>query len=185
MKEFKQYIKGKNINESVDVSSKGIEPKSLPNEIVSEIDARIGDEYTAHYFYRNAANWCKNANYDKAATYFESEANSELEHAKGLQDYLTQWNLLPTIPAAPTRQNFKNLVDIINQAYEMEYGLFEKYSSAQQKFLGAHPATFNFIQGYVNIQNESVGEYSDLLNALNLIDVDSRLDILFFEKNYF
>jgi hypothetical protein len=38
---------------------------------------------------------------------------------------------------------------------------------------------------YVDYQNNEVAEYSDYLNALNLIDTSSRLDILFFEDKYF
>ena len=34
------------------------------------------------------------------------------------------------------------------------------------------------------IQTESVAEYSDLLNALQLIDIDKRLDLLHFEELY-
>jgi ferritin len=55
----------------------------------------------------------------------------------------------------------------------------------QHALCDAHPATFNFIQKFVDIQNEAVGEYSDLLNALMLIDIDSKLDLLFFEERYF
>jgi ferritin len=165
-----------------------VTPKTLndfSDAISTALNERIGDEYAAHYFYRNAANWCKNANYKNATAYFEGEASSELDHAKGLQDYLTQWNLLPAIPAAPTQHSFKNLADIINKAYEIEYDLMVKYSDNQKEFLAAHPATFNFIQKYVDIQNEAVAEYSDLLNALNLVDINNRLDVLYFENNYF
>jgi ferritin len=165
-----------------------VTPKTLndfSDAISAALNERIGDEYAAHYFYRNAANWCKNANYKNATAYFEGEASSELDHAKGLQDYLTQWNLLPAIPAAPTQHSFKNLTDIINKAYEIEYDLMVKYSDNQKEFLAAHPATFNFIQKYVDIQNEAVAEYSDLLNALNLVDINNRLDVLYFENNYF
>jgi ferritin len=165
-----------------------VTPKTLndfSDAISAALNERIGDEYAAHYFYRNAANWCKNANYKNATAYFEGEASSELDHAKGLQDYLTQWNLLPAIPAAPTQHSFKNLADIINKAYEIEYDLMVKYSDNQKEFLAAHPATFNFIQKYVDTQNEAVAEYSDLLNALNLVDINNRLDVLYFENNYF
>ena len=72
-------------------------PVALPAEIVKGLESRLKDEYTAHLIYRNAANWCKNA----------------------------------------------------------------------------------------NIQNESVAVFSDLLNALNLIDVNNRLDVLMFEDKYF
>lgn len=162
-----------------------VSPSKLPANIEDTFNERIGDEYTAHYFYRNAANWCRNANYKKAAAFFEAEANSELDHAKGLQDYLTQWNLIPAIPAAPSNQKFEGLVDIINNAYKLEYALFGKYSKDQQAILAEHPATFNFIQKYVDIQNDAVGEYSDLLNALQLVNIESKLDVLVFEDKYF
>jgi ferritin len=48
-----------------------------------------------------------------------------------------------------------------------------------------HPATFNFIQKYVDIQNDEVSEYSDFLNALVLIDTNNKLDVLYFEQTYF
>lgn len=160
-------------------------PVKLEEGIVSILNERIGDEYTAHYFYRNASNWCKDKNYKKAASFFEAEANSELEHAKGLQDYLIQWNIYPTIPGTPTSADFSGLVDIINKAYEMEYGLFQKYSGDQKTMFEMHPSTFNFIQKYVDIQNDSIGEYSDLLNAINLVDSNNKFEVLYFEQTYF
>jgi ferritin len=166
-------------------SDRPIQPKGLSKEIELRLTQRLGDEYTAHFFYRNAANWCKNVNYPKAAAYFEAEAQGELEHAKGIQDYITQWNLYPMIPSVETSAGFTSLVDIINQAYEIEYNLLQEYSANQKEIFGDHPATFNFVQKYVDIQNEAVSEYSDLLNALQLIDVEDRLSILYFEKEYF
>jgi len=162
-----------------------MKPKSLPAEIVQAMESRLKDEYTAHYIYRNAANWCKNANYPKAAAFFEAEAMDELEHAKSLQDYMTQWNILPQIPVSPVPNNFTSLIDIVNAAYSFEYGLLESYSALQNALDKTHPASFNFIQGFVNIQNESVAVFSDLLNALCLIDVNNKLDLLIFEERYF
>jgi ferritin len=80
---------------------------------------------------------------------------------------------------------FDSLVGIIDEAYDIEYKLLQSYSAMQHALCDVHPATFNFIQKYVDIQNESVGAYSDLLNALMLIDIDSKLDLLFFEERYF
>jgi ferritin len=184
-------IKGEKINEGEMPKEEVVQtavtvtiPKALGDDLVKTIDERLGDEYAAHFFYRSAANWCKNANYKKAAAFFEAESVSELEHAKGLQDYLTQWNIIPSIPASPTHVDFIGLVDIINKAYALEYSLYEKYCAFQQS-LNGNPATFNFIQGYVDIQNQSIAEYSDLLNALQLIDVNVKLDLLFFENTYF
>lgn len=176
----------KTVNESINFGAVApIKPVQLPAEIVTELNARLGDEYTAHFFYVAAANWCKDKNYNKAALFFEGEAAAELTHAQGLHNFITSWNQLPVIAPFPFNKTFTDLIDVINQAYTMEYGLLEKYSANQQMALGVHPASFNFIQGYVNTQNGEVTEYADLLNALELININNPLDVLLFEKNYF
>lgn len=160
-------------------------PSTLSGEIEKTLNERLGDEYTAYYFYRNAANWCKNINYKKAAEFFNSEAEGELGHAQGIQDYLTQWNLIPQIPQVPTFYKFENLIEIIDKAYDLEYNLLQKYAENQKEFLGLDPATFNFIQKYVDIQNDEVSEYSDLLNALQLVNTENKFELLYFENTYF
>ena len=160
-------------------------PRTLDPTIVSALEARLKDEYTAHLIYKNAANWCKNVNYKHAAAFFEAEAADELTHAQKLQDYLTQWNVLPQIPVCAVPNTLTSLVDCINVSYEFEYALLQSYSDLQNAMDGPHPATFNFIQQFVDIQNESVGVFSDLLNGLMLVDVTNKLDVLFFEGEYF
>ena len=160
-------------------------PRTLDPTIVSALEARLKDEYTAHLIYKNAANWCKNVNYKHAAAFFEAEAADELTHAQKLQDYLTQWNVLPQIPVCAVPNTLTSLVDCINVAYEFEYALLKSYSDLQNALDGPHPATFNFVQQFVDIQNESVGVFSDLLNGLMLVDVTNRLDLLVFEGEYF
>jgi ferritin len=190
MQTFKHF-KG-NTNEGFEVESVEItsapavtQPKTLAPDIVEAIEKRIAGEYVAHYTYRNAANWCKNANYKKAAAFFETEASYELEHAKMLQDYLTQWNVIPKMIPVDSNICFTSLVHIIDEAYDVEYNLLKHYSAMQHALCEAHPATFNFIQKFVDIQNESVAEYSDLLNALCLINIENKLDLLYFEQTYF
>ena len=162
-----------------------IKPYQLPAEIASELNLRLGDEYTAHFYYVAAANWCKDKNYNKAAAFFDGEAAAELTHAQGIHDYVTSWNMLPTIAPFQTNRTFSDLIDVINGAYTMEYELLQKYSANQQMALGVHPASFNFLQTYVDYQNGEVKEYADLLNALELININNPLDVLLFEKNYF
>jgi ferritin len=184
VKTFTESIK--KVNEAITVGGPVKKPNTLPGDVEKLLNDRLGDEYTAYYFYRNAANWCKNANYKKAAAFFEAEAAGELGHAQGIQDYLTSWNLLPAIPSVATQVQFNSLVDIINKAYELEYALLQKYSEDQVKLDDSgQSATFNFIQKYVDIQVGEVTEYSDYLNALELVNVDNRLDVLYFENQYF
>ena len=184
LSKFNEFGKTK-VNEQIQVGGPLLKPKTLSSEIESTLNERLGDEYTAYFFYKNAANWCRGVNYKKAAAFFDGEAAAELTHAQGLQDYLTQWNIMPQIPGVPTSLQFNSLQDIIVKAYNLEYDLLQKYSGDQQELLSMHPATFNFIQAYVNYQTNEVAEYSDLLNALELIDVNNRLDVLYFENQYF
>ena len=156
----------------------------LSQEAVTELTDRLKDEYTAHYFYRNAANWCADANYKKAAAFFVNEANTELEHAKGLQDYMTGFNIIPVIPATETTKQFTNLPQIIREAYGIELDLMKKYNMSSGKLFGSDLTTFDFLQGYREIQKESVVEYNDLINALSLINEDNKLDVLYFEQTY-
>jgi ferritin len=162
-----------------------INPRSLDPKVVSMLTERLGDEYGAHYFYRSASDWCKNVAFFKAAAYFQAEADSELAHAKMIRDYLTDWNVMPQIPEREHVHNFSNLVDIINQAYTLELNLFDNYVSNSREIFISDLATFDFLQELRNIQTKSVAEYSDLLNALNLININNKFEVLYFENQYF
>ena len=74
--------------------SEVLKPKTLPENIISALNDRLGDEYTAHYFYRGAANWCQGVAYTKAAAFFAKEAAAELEHAEKIQKYIVDWNAI-------------------------------------------------------------------------------------------
>ena len=160
-------------------------PKELAPKIVEMLNSRLKDEYTAHYFYRNAANWCDDANYKKATAFFTQEAANELEHAQKLQKYIVSWNVIPTMPAVKPAINFADLVDIINKAYVLEYDLFTKYNADSVSIMSEDITTFDFLRELREGQYDSVVEYSDLLNALNLIDSNDKYQKLYFEQTYF
>jgi len=162
-----------------------VNPMTLSDVVVNTLNARIGDEYTAHYFYNAAHNWCADKNYKNAAAFFAAESMSELEHGQKLQQYLVDWNCIPVVPQVETNFKFQSLPDIIEKAYQLELGLFNKYVKDSQSIFGIDLATFDFLQGFRQIQTESVVEYSDLINALELINVNNKLDVLFFETEYF
>jgi len=67
----------------------------------------------------------------------------------------------------------------------MEYSLLEKYSKNQQELFSVHSATFNFLQKYVDTQNDAVSEYADLLNGLMLVNYEDKFQVLYFEQTYF
>lgn len=160
-------------------------PKTLTEEIITSINDALVEEYTAHYFYRGAANWCAGVAYNKAAAFFTAEAAAELEHAEKLQKYLVDWNCTPKLPSVKFSGEFKSLIDVVNKSYAIEYQLGSKYMNWATQVFSKHLMTFNFLQEFVDIQNQSIAEYSDLLNAAQLIDVDKKLDLLHYEERYF
>ena len=160
-------------------------PKRLSDEIVSILESRLADEYTAHYFYMNVANWCNGVGYFKAGAFFAKESDGELEHAKGIQDYLVKWNVFPKIPTVKTEYPITGLPEAIKEAYALEYDLYQKYNENSKKILSKDPSTFDFLSKYRTIQTDSVAEFSDLLNALELINPSNKLDLLYFEERFF
>ena len=80
---------------------------------------------------------------------------------------------------------FSHLIDIVNKGYKLEYNLFLQYNSNSASVFPMDIATFDFLQELRIIQKDSVAEYSDLLNAAQLVDVSNKLDVLFYETKYF
>lgn len=160
-------------------------PKTLNEDTVAHLNSALADEYAAHYFYRGAANWCQGVGYVSAAAFFEKEAAAELEHAGKLQKYLVDWNATPTLPSVKFSGQFAHLIDVVNKAYTIEYNLGDKYNDMSSKLFTAHLPTFDFLTEFRTIQVQSIAEYSDLLNAAQLIDVNSKLDLLHYEERYF
>ena len=163
-----------------------ITPKKLESNIVTPIINRLTNEFDASYFYRSAANWCRNAGYNKAAAYFDKESKDELEHAQGLQDYLTDWNVIPNLPNIDKPVlKFSNLVEIIDQAYQMEYELYEAYEKDAKFMMENDLCTFALFQKYLGIQLAAVAEYSNFLNTLNLIDRSDKFQLFYWDNETF
>lgn len=162
-----------------------VNPITLSDAVVNVINARIGDEYKAHHFYNAAYNWCADANYKNAAAFFAAESMAELKHAQKLQKYLIDWNCIPSIPSIEIYFKFESLPDIVEKAYQLELELFNEYIKDSQNIFAIDLSTFDFLQKFRKIQSDSVIEYSDLLAALKLINVNNKLDVLHFEEIYF
>lgn len=161
-------------------------PIKLSTEISTLLNQRINDEYVAHYFYRQVANYCENVGYLKAAEYFKGEAEDELTHAQGLQKYLTDWNVQPALMSVDIPQKVSGLVDAIEKAYKMEYDLYEAYEEISMDIFNKKDlCTFDFLQGYRTIQRLAVAEYSTFLNQLDTIDKEDKNWVWEFEKRAF
>lgn len=162
-------------------------PQKLPKEIVDMLLPRLADEYTAFYTYRAASNWCQNVGFVKAAAYFKAESDDELVHARGIEDFLTLWNVIPELPTVKKPElEFGGLVDVIEKAYQLELDLYDAYEDTSAKiFKTGDICVFDFLQKYRDIQVKSVGEYSDMINVLQGCDTKSKFELLMLEENLF
>ena len=157
----------------------------LSESVINILTDRIKDEYTAHYYYRAATNWCEDMNYKKAAEFFKNEANDELTHSEKIQEYMTGFNIIPEIPQAPTKHTFNSLIDIINGAYKMELDLMNEYNKNSQDLISEDITTFDFLTEFRQIQKGAVVEYNDLINASDLVNMKDKFQVLYFEQTYF
>jgi ferritin len=157
----------------------------LSSKTIKILTDRIKDEYTAHYFYRAATNWCRDKNYKKAAEFFSNEADDELTHAKKIQEYMTDFNIIPQIPQAPIDHKFDNLIEIVHGAYKMELGLMKAYNKDSQELFSEDITTFDFLTEFREIQKGAVVEYNDLINGSELVDTKDKFQVLYFEQTYF
>jgi ferritin len=191
MENIKKMESSKDTNEEVketkptETKTNGIELYKLDSKTIQILTDRIKDEYIAHYYYRAAANWCQDMNYKKAAEFFKNEADDELTHAKGIQEYMVDFNIIPQIPQAPTSHSFDSLVDIIYGAYKIELALMKEYNKNSQELFASDITTFDFLKKYRNFQKGAVVEYNDLINAIDLVDKTDKFQILYFEQTYF
>ena len=163
-----------------------MKPNQLSQEAQTILNSRLSDEYRAFYHYRSAANYCKGVGYKYAAAFFESEAESELSHARDIEAYMVDWNVTPMLPVINTPVNFMSLTDTIFSSYQIEYDLYEAYEKDSVTLFDANEiCAFDFLKKYRDIQNESVIEYSDLLSELELIDTEDKFQVYYFEKRVF
>lgn len=122
----------------------------------------------------------------RAADYFKAESDEELGHARGIQDYLTDWNITVDLPVikAP-KVDFASLLDAIETAYKTEYELYELYEDTSMKiFKMGEICTFDFLQQYRKNQTDAVFAYSDMLNKLEGTEL-TKFELLVLEEKLF
>lgn len=162
-------------------------PVKLPQEIVKLLLPRLKDEFDAAYLYRAMSNWCQGVGYFTAAEFFAKESEDEFGHAKGIEKYLVDWNVVPNLPKIETPElEFSDLVAALDKAYVIEYKLYEEYEDTSIKvFKTGDLCTFDFLQTYRTIQRTSVAEYSDKLNMLEGVNPKDKMNLLLLEKKLF
>lgn len=160
-------------------------PKKLEDKVVQMILPRLSDEFYASYHYRAGESWALGEGFEIAAKFFAKESAEELAHAKKLEKYLVDWNVIPNLPQIePPKLTFSSLPDAIGFFYKMEYDLYEAYEATAKDIFTADLCTFALMQEMLAIQNKSVAEYSDMLNMLKGVSGD-KFELLKLQKLLF
>jgi len=163
-----------------------MKPHSLDKGVVDLLAPRHLDEMDAFYFYRAASNWCQGVGYFKAAAFFAAESQDELEHAGKIEKDLVDWNITVPLPSVPKPQvDFSGLLEVLEEAYKIEYDLYEAYEETSKKLFNMDLCTFDFLQQFRLIQTKSVAEYSDKLNLLEDVDGKDKFKLLLLEEKLF
>ena len=163
-----------------------VKPKTLPSEVSGLLMPFIAKEFKAWAHYRALSNYAKGVGFKLAAAYFQKESDDELTHAKRIEDFLVDWNVMVTLPTTVSPQSkFKNLVEGIEMSYQLEYELYEEYEKVSAKILDIGDlCVFDFLQFFRNKQTQSVAEYSDMLNTLEGVE-PNKMNLLLLEETLF
>ena len=75
---------------------------------------------------------------------------------------------------------------VIFKAYDIEYKLYEDYENDSVKiFELGDICTFDLLQFFRGVQTKSVAEYSDMINMLEGVNLNSKFELLMLEKKLF
>lgn len=135
------------------------------------IDDACLQELLASNMYRNLAIQCQGLGYFGASKFFNSEADDELKHFGIHVDYLNKRGVNASVPTVTEQtKEINSLEEALNIAYKAEYQLGEMYNKWYSQ---ADVPTAIYLQQFVDIQVNSIGEYGDWLVRIKLVSDDS------------
>jgi len=158
-----------------------METKRLSEESTTAIEGLLLEEKKAEYFYSHAMSLSNELGLTNTALYFQDEAKQELKHHTKLLRFASDWNVCPTLGKIPPAYEEEGeeedeaksieFQELFEDAYKMEYALLEKYQKeAVAAFNRGELYVYQKFMEFVEIQQESVVEYNNLINQLAMIN---------------
>jgi ferritin len=133
-------------------------------------------EKTAANTYEYFSNCMKSKGMFGADKFFAAESASEHGHFKRISKFMNDLGCEIEMPEQEEIElDIEGLGEILEHAYEMEKDLLMEYTDAWDK---VRPFVKNFINEFLEIQTEAVGEYGDLINRFSLVGDN----VLFFDQ---
>lgn len=158
--------------------------QKLPSEVSKLLNERLADELQAERMYMGMSVWLANQGFEKAAEWAKNESNDEKGHAQRILDHFTDWNTTPELPVIlKSVPKFSGLADMLNEAYNAELSLYNKYEETYSAIEEEYPACAAWLQQFLLIQNDAVAEASTRLNIIE--GVTDKASLLLIQKQLF
>lgn len=143
----------------------------LKPEMILKLNQQVTAEMYASNLYLQMSAWCETQGLAGAAAFFRQHVPEELAHRDKFIDYLIECDAPVTVGAvqAPPTE-FKNLVDVINKAYEHEQkvtALINAMAEMAMEFKDFN--TFNMLQFFIAEQREEEGLFRSILDQVRLV----------------
>jgi len=146
------------------------------NESTASIIAEaVYQELTASHTYKHLANYMQRIGYFGASKYFQTESANELEHYQKHVEFINNMGGVVSLPALEEiTETFSSLKSALQYAYNMELTLLEAYCQWYNTLLiNVDIVTAQHLLQFIQIQQESVGEYGDLLSRVTVVEGDT------------
>lgn len=146
------------------------------NELsASIISEAVYQELTASHTYKHLANYMQRIGYFGASKYFQNESANELEHYQKHVEFINNMGGVVSLPALEEiTETFSALKSAIQYAYNMELNLLQAYHLWYSTLLTKQEIiTAQHLLQFIQIQQEAVGEYGDLLSRVAVVEGDT------------
>lgn len=138
------------------------------------LNKQIKLEAAASFSYLAKASWCEGKGLNGCAKFFYAHAEEERQHMLKVFTYLNDIGGRSIVPAIDEpKQDFKNIKEVVEHSLKEE----EKVTTAVHELSELSNAekaygTYNFVQFYVDEQNEEEVLFNNILEKIDLIGLE-------------
>lgn len=144
--------------------------ENLTKEVIDKLQEQIVHEENSEKMYYAIANWMKYNGFIGCQKLYNYFAEQKKSCADLSYKYLQDMDIMPDVSNLdkPTKE-YEDIEIILQETYEHEIETTDKYNELAEVCLKENDyLTFTFVQQYLVIQREKIGEMSLLLDKVKL-----------------
>ena len=146
----------------------------ISDEMIKMLNYRIQQEEASSRLYLAMSLWLDVNGYTGAAKVWKEYSEEEKTHADWSYKYLTDLNIIPTVPALETpKSDFKGLPEIIVESYRHELEITKQVTEfAKAANSAGDYMTFGIAQKFVDEQINELAKTNTLVDKLKAFGTD-------------